>query len=381
MASFPIVNANGSIGRMPEANADWRSAISGLFDDYASGQQYGEKRNIQTGRREVGQQGISRNADGTPDYMTPAQRLLAIGDLEGSNNYLRLGQQETQNNFERQKLDIMRQRAGTGEQPKYGLNPQFGVDAQGNPVVLQPGTNGQMIRSQMPPGVTISNKPIQLDAGTHFVLLDPITRQPIGTVPKNVAGASAAKAQGTAAGEAQAALPAAQGITAQIGQNIDDLAKDPYLPSMVGPLASRLPNLSGDAARVQSRMDQLGGGAFLQARQMLKGGGAITDFESKKAEGAFARLNAAQNLPDYLAALNEFKGALGDGLAKLQGQAGAVPGAGQNFGAPGGAPGASAPQAQGGDQLAQARAAIARGASRDAVIQRLQQMGINPAGL
>ncbi|MEP9368654.1 hypothetical protein [Xanthobacter sp. VNH20] len=381
MASFPIVRADASIGRMPEANANWGSILSSVLPSFEQGQQYAERLGIQQGRREVGQQGIPRNADGTPDYMTPAQRLLAIGDLEGSNNYLRLGQQETQNNFERQKLDIMRQRAGTSEQPKYGLNPQFGVDAQGNPVVLQPGTNGQMIRSQMPPGVTISNKPIQLDAGTHFVLLDPITRQPIGTVPKNVAGAAAEKAQGTAAGEAQAALPAAQGIAAQINKNIDDLAADPYLPSMVGPWASKMPNVSADAARVQSRMDQLGGGAFLQARQMLKGGGAITDYEGKKAEEAFARLNAAQSLPDYLAALNEFKGALGAGLAKLQGQAGAVPGAGQNFGAPGGAPGASAPQAQGGDQLAQARAAIARGARRDAVIQRLQQMGINPAGL
>ena len=40
--------------------------------------------------------------------------------------------------------------------------------------------------------------------------------------------------------------------------------------------------------------------------------------------------------------------------------------------------GASAPT---GDPLAQAKAAIARGAPRDAVLQRLQQMGVNPTGL
>jgi hypothetical protein len=45
-----------------------------------------------------------------------------------------------------------------------------------------------------------------------------------------------------------------------------------------------------------------------------------------------------------------------------------------------GAPQAAAPTAQG-DPLAEARAAIARGAPRDAVIQRLQGLGVNPEGL
>lgn len=128
MAQFPIVNANGSIGRMPEANADWRSAISGLFDDYASGQQYGEKRNIQTGRREVGQQPIGRTPDGAPDYMTPAQRLLAIGDLEGARLYSGLAQTSEDTAYRRQRDAVGDQRWGQ----TFGLQQQNAARSQEN---------------------------------------------------------------------------------------------------------------------------------------------------------------------------------------------------------------------------------------------------------
>lgn len=85
-----------------------------------------------------------------------------------------------------------------------GLNPQYGVDERGNPVLLQLGKDGKVVRSSLPEGVTLSKEPIRLDAGTHFVLLDPITRQPVGQVPKNLAEAESQKAQGTAQGKAQA---------------------------------------------------------------------------------------------------------------------------------------------------------------------------------
>lgn len=349
-----------------------------LLGAYDQGQASRRQQDVLNARKAIGEEAATAGA--TPNYQTMAQRLLGAGDLEGANTFMRLGQQDVQNNFERQRLDIARQRVGEADKPKFGVSPQYGVDAQGNPVILQLGSNGSVTQPKLPDGVSLSNKPIQIDAGTHFILIDPVTRQPISTIPKNVAGAAQQKAVGTAAGEAQASLPGAEGMTAQIGQHIDALANDPYLPSMIGPLASRLPNVSGDAARVQSRMDQLGGGAFLQARQLLKGQGAVTDFESKRAEAAYARLNTAQSLDDYKAALAEFKDALGTGLAKIRAQAGMVPGSGQPAGVPGQGGGQGAAPA-GGDPLSQARAALSRGAPRDAVIQRLQQMGINPAGL
>lgn len=210
---------------------------------------------------------------------------------------------------------------GAGSQ-EYGLNPQYGTDEQGNPVLIQLSKGGTAQRTPLPEGVQLSKEPIKLDAGTHFVLLDPITRQPIGQIQKDLAGAEAQKEIGKAQGEAQAAVPATRGMASLIDSQVQALKSDPYLPEMLGPVSSRLPNVSSDAARVQGKIDQLKGGAFLQARQMLKGGGAITDYEGQKAESAFARMSTAQSVEDFNAALDEFNAAVQQGLAKIEAQAG-----------------------------------------------------------
>lgn len=128
----------------------------------------------------------------------------------------------------------------------------------------------------------------------------------------------AAKTEAKGTAEARAQLPGARQMAADVSKQVDDLLADPYLDSMLGPVNSRLPNVSSDAARVRARMDQLQGGAFLQARQLLKGGGAITDFEGQKAEAAFLRMNAAQSRKDYELALREFQEAVMSGVKKLE---------------------------------------------------------------
>jgi len=309
----------------PNQGGQIASYADRLLGAYDQGQVSRRQQDVLDGRKALGAE-MAANPTAAPNYQSMAARLMGNGDLEGARVYQGLGQQATQNDFERQKIDIMRQRAGKAEQPTYGLNPVWGVDANGNPTIIQLGKDGNPIQPKLPPGTTLAKDPIKIDAGTHFVLLDPQTRQTITTIPKNVAGVAQQEAVGKASGEAQAQLPGAEGMANQISAHIDSLAEDKYLPSMLGPLASRMPNVSADAARVQSKMDQLGGGAFLQARQMLKGQGAITDFESKRAEAAYARLNAAQSPEDYKAALTEFKDALTTGLAKLRSQAAMVPG-------------------------------------------------------
>lgn len=305
--------------------ASYADRLLGAFDQ---GQASRRQQDVLDGRKALGAE-MAANPTATPNYQSMAARLMGNGDLEGARVYQGLGQQATQNDFERQKIDIMRQRAGKAEQPTYGLNPVWGVDANGNPTIIQLGKDGNPIQPKMPAGVTIAKDPIKVDAGTEFILLDPQTRQPVGRVPKNVAGVAQQNAVGKAAGEAQAQLPGAEGMAGQITKQIEDLATDPKLPDMLGPLASSLPNVSADAARVQARMDQLKGGVFLQGYNMLKGGGAITEVEGLKAENAMARLNAAQNEKDYKAALYEFRDALTTGLNKLRAQAALVPGSGQ----------------------------------------------------
>jgi hypothetical protein len=115
--------------------------------------------------------------------------------------------------------------------------------------------------------------------------------------------------------------PAANAIYNALEFQVNDLLSDPYLPAMLGPVQSRLPNMSADAARVQAKMDQISGGAFLQARQMLKGGGQITNYESDRAEKAFVRMSAAQNENDFRQAMQDFLDAVKLGLPKLEGAA------------------------------------------------------------
>lgn len=292
-------------------------ATSSIGDQFAANRQEAEGKrryNESAARQLFNDQQAQQNNE--RDFNFRGERAK-VGDSQWSQEF---GQKNSYNN---RYLDIMSQKAANGgEGGGYGLSPVWGTDAEGNPALVQLGKNGQPIQPQLPEGFKIARDPIKMDAGTHFVLLDPQTRQQIGTIPKNVEGEAAANVVGKAQGEAQSQLGAAGANTALVSSQIDSLANDPYLSSMVGPVNGRLPNLSGDAARVQGKMDQVQGGAFLQARQMLKGGGAITDYEGAKAEAAFARMGAAQSYDDYKAALGEFKDAVNQGYAKLQAQAG-----------------------------------------------------------
>lgn len=203
-------------------------------------------------------------------------------------------------------------------QSDLGLNPQYGVDAQGNPVLIQMSKDGKSVQSQLPEGVKLSKEPIKLDAGTHFVLLDPITRQPVGTVPKDVSGAKEQEKLGTELGAIKAALPSARLTAKNVSTQIAALKTDPGLPAAVGPIDSRFPTFSSTTAAAEARIRQLEGQAFLQAREMLRGGGQITDYEGQRAENAIARLSTAQSEEDFKAALDDFNSAVQDGLAKLE---------------------------------------------------------------
>lgn len=80
------------------------------------------------------------------------------------------------------------------------------------------------------------------------------------------------------------------------------------LPGVTGPLQGWLPTLTGKKIDLEERIKQLGGGAFLQAFDSLKGGGQITEVEGAKATAALARLtNLRQSDEGYRASLKEFR--------------------------------------------------------------------------
>lgn len=69
-------------------------------------------------------------------------------------------------------------------------------------------------------------------------------------------------------------------------------------------------SFSGDAADYLERLESLRSQIFIQARESLKGGGQITDFEGKKAQAAIGRLSTAKNPEDMLKAFDDLKRAL-----------------------------------------------------------------------
>lgn len=179
-------------------------------------------------------------------------------------------------------------------------------------------------------------KPVDTGTGTTFV--GPGGVQVGAPIQKDLAGAANQKAVGEGQGAATVSLPGAAQLATQVDQQINDLKTDPYLPSMVGSVPytggmiqrDDLPDRSPESQRVRSKINQLKGGSFLQARSLLKGGGAITDFEGQKADNAFNRMNTAQNLEDFNKALDDFNDAVKTGVAKLQQQAQGNFGVGQS---------------------------------------------------
>ena len=194
---------------------------------------------------------------------------------------------------------------------EYGLNPVFGQDANGNAVIMQMSKHGGVSRPALPQGVSISRTPIKIDTGTGTVLIDPITRQPIQNISKDIAGAASAKEQGDAQGKAAFNLPLIENASERMLSQIDKVIEDPGLSRITGTVYGRLPeitNTSGAAKTAQSRLDQILGGTFLQAYNDLRGAGQISNAEGQSAKAAYGRLQSqALDTPAYKDALIEFK--------------------------------------------------------------------------
>jgi hypothetical protein len=73
-----------------------------------------------------------------------------------------------------------------------------------------------------------------------------------------------------------------------------------------------------DATDFKVVVDQLGGAAFLQAFESLKGGGQITEMEGKKATDAIARLNRSQSDKEFETALKDLRQVMSDGLSRMK---------------------------------------------------------------
>ena len=155
--------------------------------------------------------------------------------------------------------------------------------------------------------------------------------RPLGTLQSEVSAAAeleSGKASGRVAGEksteADLAIPGAEATASNVSKLIEELKAHPGKNWAIG-AASTIPDaLTPGTSRIDfaKRLEQIQGTAFLEARQLLKGGGAITDFESKRAEAAYGRMSRALKEEDFDKALDDFNEVVQQGVTKLRAKSG-----------------------------------------------------------
>lgn len=217
--------------------------------------------------------------------------------------------------------------SGQGNPQKLSLNPIYYTDPTTKQLqVGQLGMDGKLHPVDLPQGATWSPGTTSVDTATGTTIINSKNAQPITTVSKDVAGAATDKALGTAKGQAKFNLPTAINSIDSTIQHVNELKADKNLPDALGFIGSQWSKVPNTAAYgVRQKIAQIAGESFLSARQQLKGGGQITDYEGGKAEQALARLNAAQNKDDFIKALDDFQTHLENAKQVLVQQAGAAP--------------------------------------------------------
>lgn len=210
-----------------------------------------------------------------------------------------------------------------GGDVNFGVEPKLFTDPTTGKLVYGTFGNDGSFKKIDTGGLT-PEKNTYKDLGTAWGVLD-AGGNLVSTVPKDNEGAAFDKHRGGAigdvAGEAATILPQARSMAQTIATQIQDLKSDPDLPVVLGKAAQYTPNWTARSNRVQSKIDQLKGGAFLNARVFLKGQGPITDYESARAEAAYARMEQAQSVGDFNQALDEFNSMVQQGVKKYETQA------------------------------------------------------------
>lgn len=192
------------------------------------------------------------------------------------------------------------------DRPTVGLNPIYGQDAQGNPVIMLSDNRGNIIQPQLPSGVRATTPTREIDLGTSRLTVDR-AGNPIVNRDVNIRGRESEEQIGTAQGQQAAAAPRAVEGADRSLRMLDEVANHPALRTSTGMLSFTGAIPGTPMADFATRVDQLRGGAFLDAYNQLRGGGQITEVEGRKATDAIARLNRSVSPSDFRQALQDLR--------------------------------------------------------------------------
>jgi len=151
--------------------------------------------------------------------------------------------------------------------------------------------------------VVIPGTPAAVDAQAQLVIL-----QTAIAMGENILGTV----------ESIVGRPAVEGGAAGIAPNKD-------LASILGMFQGRVAPLTQAGEDLRTKIDQIGGRAFLEAFETLKGGGAISQEEGLKATQAIARISRTQSPEAFVASFNEFADIVRRGIVKANADLAALP--------------------------------------------------------
>jgi hypothetical protein len=191
--------------------------------------------------------------------------------------------------------------SGKGGSNERSLTPTYLKDANGNIVIGQLDKGGQVTPSQLPEG---------------FTAIDPFAM---------AGGKTGATVDAKTVAAARAALPGME-TSVSIAKKAFDLVRNDTEGrkqwfSQAGALPRGMWVQGGSPmANFQTNASQTLGQAFAQARETLKGGGPITDYEGKAATEAYSRAESALKQGDekaFLMAVDDMEAAILAGYQKL----------------------------------------------------------------
>lgn len=152
--------------------------------------------------------------------------------------------------------------------------------------------------------------------------------------PEYIAMEARMKEQGKGQAKFETAAPQAIATAEQMLSKIDQMvgapaklnakgqviekgtAAHPGFKAAVG-ASSLIPTMPGSkAADFEARLDEIKGGAFLEAYNTLRGGGSITEVEGQKATQAITRMSTAQSEKEFIDAARDFQNVIRIGIKR-----------------------------------------------------------------